>query len=156
MVEQLRPVAVLAYPHVSDRAERENMLVDLFIDALTDAEQRRYVRLLTLKTLREAIDAAELNEATSGIEAKRLEASAANDREGRKKVRTVTNVEDITRELEELRVTVRSIRGQSTERGRSREENEVKQTNRGRSRSNENVRSVSKTPDDHNEMVTLL
>ena len=156
MVEQLRPVAVLAYPHVSDRAERENMLVDLFIDALTDAEQRRYVRLLTLKTLREAIDAAELNEATSGIEAKRLEASAANDREGRKKVRTVTNVEDITRELEELRVTVRSIRGQSTERGRSREETEVKQTNRGRSRSNENVRSVSKTPDDHNEMVTLL
>ena len=40
LVEQLRPVGVLAYPHMSDRAERENILVDPFIDALTDAEQR--------------------------------------------------------------------------------------------------------------------
>ena len=61
----------------------------------------------------------------------------------------------MARELEELRVTVRSIRGQSTEKGRSREKTEVKQNNRGRSRSNKNVRSVSKTPDDHNEMVAL-
>ena len=85
LIERLRPVAVLAYPHVSDRAERENMLVDPFIDALTDAEQREYVHLLTPKTV-QATNAAELYEATLGIEAKRVEASAANDREGRKKV----------------------------------------------------------------------
>ena len=98
------------------------MLVDPFIDVLTDAEQRRYVRLLTPKTLREAADAAELYEAMSGIEAKRVETSvsAANVWEGRKKVWTVTNVEDMAWELEELQVTaVRSIRGQSTEGGRS-------------------------------------
>ena len=70
--------------------------------------------------LREAADAAALYEATSGIEAKRVEASgsAANDREGSKKVRTVTNVEDMALELAELRVTVHSIRGQSTEKAR--------------------------------------
>ena len=31
----------------------------------------------------------------------------------------------------------------------------MKQNNRGRSRSNENIRSVSKTPNDHSEMVAL-
>ena len=155
LVERLRPVTVLAYPHVFNRAERENMLVDPFIDDLTDAEQRRFVRLLTPKTLREVVDAAELYEATLVIEAKRVEASAsaANYREGRKKVRTITDVEDMVREIEELQVTVRSIRGQSTEIGHSREKTEVKQNNRGRSRSNENVRSVSKTSDDHTKMV---
>ena len=45
----------------------------------------------------------------------------------------------MVRELKELRVAVRSIRDQSTERGRSREKSDMKQSNRGKCNLYENI-----------------
>ena len=78
-----------------------------------------------------------------------------HDWEGQKKVRTVTDIEDMVRELKELRVAVRSIRDQSTERGRSREKSDMKQSNRGKCNLYENIWSVTKTLDDHGEIIKL-
>lgn len=73
--DRLRPIAKLAYPETTNEAARDALLLPHFIQALTDPEQRCYIRRMKSKTLQEAIENAELYELTSGMENKRADAS---------------------------------------------------------------------------------
>lgn len=71
LADRARPYAKWGYPQVTDEETRDTLLIMPFISALVDKEQRTFVLNRKPATLEEAIEAAELFEATSGIEAKR-------------------------------------------------------------------------------------
>lgn len=87
LADRARPYAKWGYPQVTDEETRDTLLIMPFISALIDKEQRTFVLNRKPATLEEAIEAAELFEATSGIEAKRSDAS--DDKAGKKAIRAV-------------------------------------------------------------------
>ena len=96
LVNRLRSISKLAYPDIPEGPLRENLLIEPFIRALTDIEQRKCTREHTPITRKVAADVAELYEMTNGIEQKRVDSAVppAFSNNGKKPVRALCTNDD--------------------------------------------------------------
>jgi hypothetical protein len=153
LVDRLRPMARLAYPNIEDLAQREKLLIEPFIGALTDMEQRLFVRNRMPFTLKEAADAAELYENNHGIEEKRTDTVAEQNKQDKRKVRALaTSTLDLAQLkdeiIHEVRQEVRAIssdvsRQEPTNQRRGRRQNINVGQKKQRGKSQPPVRSIN-------------
>ena len=106
LVDRMQPTAQHAYGSITDDSLRNKLLIEPFVGALNNAEQRAFVRDRAPTTFDEAVDAAELFESNRGIEAKRADAPT-----DKKKVRMVSDDAEFT---ELVTKTVRAILNEDT------------------------------------------
>jgi len=126
LVDRMQPIAQHAYGSITDDTLRNKLLVEPFVGALNDANQRAFVRDRAPATFDDAVDAAELYESNRGIEAKHADAPT-----DKKKVRFVSDDTDFT---ELITKTVRAVLSEEQAQSSGKTDNVVDKESRGRSK----------------------